>query len=141
MNYSLKREDLKFGFQSEDDLLDDLERHFGCELRKTTQYHPFDFESTEKRILIELKSRRIKHDQFPDLMIGGNKIKYGNTMIKNKDYKIYYIFKCLDGVYGYEYLKDTKLRSDINGNKRRNDKCYLVNYIPCSELKMIKKHI
>ena len=52
-----KQADLKFGFQSEDDLLEDLELYFGCELRKTPQYHPFDFESREKKILIELKTR------------------------------------------------------------------------------------
>lgn len=138
MNYELQKQDFKLGLNSEDEILQHLEQHFGCKLDKTHRYHPFDFECREKKILIELKTRRINHNQYDDLMIGSNKIKYGNSMIKNKDYKIFFIYKCLDGVYEYEYLKDNKLRCDMNGNLRRNDRCIPMSYIPTNELKMIK---
>ena len=82
-----KEQDLKFGFSSEDTSKMYLERRFGV-LDKTDKYNKFDFVNDKYKV--ELKTRKCKFGDYPDLQFEVGKIVevkkdfiIGNTMKMN----------------------------------------------------------
>ena len=65
INKVLKQKDLKFGLNSENMLKAQLETVYG-DLIKLDKYNNFDFKGD--KIYIELKTRKILHNQYPSLM-------------------------------------------------------------------------
>jgi len=91
--------DLKFGTQAENDLLKNIKDTFGSDIEKIeNSYSLFDY--TNDEIYIELKSRRVRHNQYPTTMVGYNKIK---CCEKNPDKVYYFVFNFTDGVYYWKY--------------------------------------
>ena len=91
-----KINDLNFGFQSEKDIHSYLENY-----------------------LIELKTRRIKHNQYHSLFFGKNKFIKGEELLKdNPELKIYYLWRCIDGVFGWLH-DSTEYNEEISGRRDR----------------------
>jgi hypothetical protein len=105
----LKR-DVVFGNKSEEEVLGRINKFFKGNFTKTEGFKICDYKDKIKRILIELKTRRCKKDQYFDTMIGMNKMNYFNRKIRDKDYKVYLLFRFTDGLYYYDY------NGDINPN-------------------------
>ena len=102
-----KQADLKLGFQSEKDIHHILETKFGL-LKNTSDnkdmgmYYAFD--KYNDKCFIEIKTRRINHNQYPTLMFGLNKYEKGCELIKkNPSLRIFYMWKCYDGLYYWEH--------------------------------------
>ena len=116
----IKINDLNFGFQSEKDIHSYLENYFG-ELKETKEkygYH-FEFDKCNEKYLIELKTRRIKHNQYHSLFFGKNKFIKGEELLKeNPELKIYYLWRCNDGVYGWLH-DSTEYTEEISGRRDR----------------------
>ena len=102
---SKKSIDLIFGKKNEIEILPILRNFFGfsdLEIDVDNPYSTIDF--VNDFILIELKSRRIRHDKFTTCFIGYNKFKHFKQN-ENKD--CYIVYKYDDGLY---YVKfDYKL--------------------------------
>ena len=75
MNYTDKlKEELKFGETAEISLNDKLNTYFNCSLTQTPQKHIFDFINDEKKVIIEVKTRKNTKHKYNDTMVGYNKV-------------------------------------------------------------------
>lgn len=100
-----KSQDLRFGFQSEKDSHAILSQVFG-ELKDTKDKYGthFEFDKYNDNYFIELKTRRIRHNQYDSLMFGKNKYIKGEELLKeNPELEIYYIWRCNDGIYYWKH--------------------------------------
>jgi hypothetical protein len=125
-NSNLKKfkDDFIFGLAQEDVLLEVIKKKFGNDIIKTKERSIFDYESDN--ILVELKSRRVKKDTYPDTMIGINKINFASK----SDKEVYFAFQFTDNLYYWKYDKDELLnfrgggRSD-RGKNEYKQYCYI----------------
>jgi hypothetical protein len=107
MNYNKKKNDLNFGFKSEDEIHSILEEQFGTLLE--TKSNPemgkyYEFDKYNEKYIIEIKTRRIKHNQFISLFFGENKLIKGDEILnKCPHLRIFYLWRCNDGIYGWEH--------------------------------------
>ena len=104
--------DLRMGDFNEINCHSVLETYCGDRLVRQGGYNVMDFANDNKTIYVELKSRRIRHNQYPTAIIGGNKIDFCSDA--NSNY--YFAFSYSDGVYAIKY--DSEL---FNTFERRND--------------------
>jgi len=119
MNYTnLLKKDLQYGESKEDDIKSKLESYFKCNLEKTSKLNLFDYVDNDKKILIELKSRRNTKMKYPTTMIGYNKIIESINKIK-EGWTIYYIFNFTDKLTYYKFEKDNSKYHSIGGRKDR----------------------
>lgn len=122
------KKDLKYGEEQEDIIKPQLESFFNKSLIKNkNKYGTIDFYNVEKDIYIELKSRRINHNQYKTLIIGHNKIKYlGNLNIENK----YLVWNCKDGLYYLKYTDNLlKLKPRLFKRNDRYGWSYVVDIL------------
>tara|TARA_E500000305_G_scaffold49852_1_gene39052 strand:+ start:1061 stop:1537 length:477 start_codon:yes stop_codon:yes gene_type:complete len=109
--------DLAMGEKGEQNAQPLLEKVFGRLERTKYKYNRFDF--TNEKSIIELKTRSCKHNAFDrdgGLMFNYSKIeKYENS---NEKRKVFFAFNCIDGLYYWEYNKDTYTKG-IGGRKDR----------------------
>ncbi len=117
-----------YGISQELIMLEKLKKKFPNIRMTNDRYDNFDFVDEENKILIELKSRRIKSDnKYPSTILGSNKIQNGRLK-KEEGYKVYYFFNYLDAIKYYR-LKN----KDIFSEAYFNDKYH--SFIPNSKLK------
>jgi hypothetical protein len=96
----IKRKDLQFGFQREDDLFSKMKDKYGENICKTQAGCRVDYESED--VLVELKSRRNKYRTYPTTMISKGKIDY----MLNSDKQSFCAFSFTDGLYDIEITPD-----------------------------------
>ncbi len=107
MDYKKQQRDLSFGFKSENEVHEILEEEFGTLFK--SKFNPemgkyYEFDKYNEEYFIEIKSRRIKHDQYNSLFFGLNKLKKGDELLKkSRHLRIFYLWKCIDGIYGWEH--------------------------------------
>jgi hypothetical protein len=70
-----------------------------------------DFYNADKTIYIELKSRRMNWGDYPDMMIGRNKLDYFKAISKNADKSFYFCVNCSDGNYIAKLETDKEYRT------------------------------
>ena len=99
-----KKQDLKMGKIAEDETIPILNEYFKTIFKKNENaYGVIDFFNEDKTIYIELKARRLKHNQYETAMIGQNKIRYYKNL---KDCACYLCFKYIDGLFIIKYDKE-----------------------------------
>lgn len=107
MDYTKQQEDLRFGFLSEEQSHEYLETVFGKLLntkdnKKFGKY--FEFDKYNENYFIEMKTRRIPHNRYDSLFFGVNKLDKGDEILKeNPNLRIFYLWRCEDGIYGWEH--------------------------------------
>jgi len=106
MDKQKQARDLKFGAKSEVRNVPFIERVLGVKLAKTSEFHTFDWVNEKQKIYVELKSRRVHRSQYPDIMIGLNKIRYGFARIE-EGWKIYCVWAFEDGLAYYQLEANT----------------------------------
>jgi hypothetical protein len=99
MPVASKNEDLEFGLRSEEKNKASLESFFGMGLKKTGKFDPMDYTNETQTIFIEMKTRRIKHNQYPTALIGKNKVDF----CKSSDATCYFVYVYLDGMFYVKY--------------------------------------
>ena len=105
-----KDKDLKMGAEAEQKILPKLSDYFGETIYKDPWVNALiDFYNYDKTLYVELKSRRIKFGDYPDMMIGKNKLDYFKAINKEGDKKFYVVINAYNGDYicevddGYNY--------------------------------------
>jgi hypothetical protein len=90
MDYKNKlNQDLKFGLLSEEVAHETLEGVF---------------DKYNDNYFLEMKTRKINHNQYDTLFFGENKFIEGKRLLKqNPNLRIFYLWKCYDGIYGWEH--------------------------------------
>lgn len=128
--------DLAFGTRNEDTIKNQIEAIAGTPLIKQGGYSVMDYTNDAKTVYVELKTRRIKHDDYPTALIGANKIEFCSDPTKN----YFFVFCYSDGIYYIKYdasLFNTFERSD---NYYRGERADCINnaqsvfYIPIGRL-------
>ena len=98
-----KKQDIKFGLENETKVIPTLSSFFNTELIKDPNpYAVHDWYNETKTIHVELKSRRIKHNEYSTALIGLNKI----NSCKNPDVKYYFVWMYNDGLFYIKYDKE-----------------------------------
>jgi hypothetical protein len=129
-------DDLKYGMSMERRTKSRIEQLVGEEIILGGGYNTFDYHNKTKTVYVELKSRRICHDDYPTAIIGKNKVDFCTD--PSKEY--YFVYNYNDGIYYIKYDKELfdtfEVKRDyIRGDRigcpgRAND----VVYIPVSHL-------
>lgn len=137
-----KKQDLEMGKNAEDETIPVLNEYFKTTFSKNENvYGVIDFFNEDKTIYVELKARRLKHNQYETVMIGQNKIKYYKNL---KGSSCYLCFKYIDGLFIIKYDKElfkTFKTNTIKINFRQDigrDEFSDVLYIPYKHLIKIK---
>jgi len=128
---------MHLGEQSEIECIPILSRHFETDIFKTKgKYAVFDFYSDIANF--ELKSRRISSRDYPDTMVGLNKVMFARQSTK----PFYFCFRFTDGLFYWQYDKEKEsevLRFADGGRTDRGKieikpyafvKCSFLNKIP-----------
>ena len=100
--------DLKFGLENENSVLTFLKEKVNIDIIKTPKFHFFDFFSPQTNTYYELKTRRVKHNTYPDTMCGANKLNFAE---QNPENKYIFLYKFTDGLYYHEW--DTEKQYEI----------------------------
>ena len=131
---NIQRKDLNFGFKSEEDIHHILEDVFGNLLRskKNPEMGEFyEFDKYNEDYFIEVKTRRIKHDKYNTLFFGENKLIKGDELLKKCPHlRIFYLWRCNDGIYGWEHRSseyDVCKRGRCDRGKDEFDDCVDIN--------------
>jgi len=134
-----QQDDLLFGGASEKRNINILSTFFGTLLNKTPATHVFDFTDEAKTIFVELKTRRVNHDQYHTAIIGKNKVDFCN----NPNTRYYFVYQYNDGLYYIEYNKELFDTFDVETNYYRSPRRGCLNHaqtivhIPHTSLKPI----
>ena len=89
------------GANGEAELLNKIRAKWGGDIEPSAdKWAVFDFEG--EGVSVELKSRRIRHNQYADIMIGENKIIKASKSPKS----VYFVFNCTDGIFYWEFNTD-----------------------------------
>ena len=143
--YEMKNKDLSYGIPREKKLLNVFNEYLKCNLTFTVQYSKFDYIDTDKKILVELKSRRVKKNKYKDVLVNKAKIDYGFKKI-SEGYDVYISWSFIDKLCIYKLSVETFDKSWIKlnhlgrydrGKKEFND----VVFIPTKVMKNIKCQI
>ena len=103
-------------------------------------FNVMDMISQDRKNILELKSRRIFHDQFSDIMIGLNKIEEAIKHHHNFDY--YLLFLCKDGLYKWKFAPNKKYDIRMGGRMDRGkDERKMCAFIPTKDLVCITTEI
>ena len=100
MNKTQKFKDLEVGRLGEHFALPLLNKFLKTNMIENDTYSLIDFE--DENTLCELKTRRVRHNQYDSLYIPHYKLKY--NAIKNK--QLYFAFNCTDGLYIFDYTNN-----------------------------------
>jgi len=107
MDYKKLNKDLSYGFKSENDIHHILEEEFGILFK--SKFNPemgqyYEFDKYNEEYFIEIKTRRIKHNQYESLFFGKNKLIKGDELLKKRpQLRIFYLWRCTDGIFGWEH--------------------------------------
>jgi hypothetical protein len=80
-----------------------IEKHLNTELTKTTKHHNFDLKNEEKKIYVEIKTRRCKSTRYDTLFISYAKYKF---IKKFPEYTYYIVYNLYDGLFIYQFNED-----------------------------------
>jgi hypothetical protein len=132
--------DLAFGLKNEDAIKSQIEMIAGTPLIKQGGFSTMDYTNDSKTVYVELKTRRIKHDDYLTALIGVNKVEFCSDPTKN----YYFVFCYSDGIYYIKYNAEifaTFERSDHYYRGARSDcmnSVQSVFYVPIERLKSFK---
>ena len=132
-----RRDDLALGIPNESRMLNTIQSLVGQPLERQGSYDVMDYTNPGRTIFVELKTRRIRHDQYPTAIIGLNKVEWCHND-PSKEY--YFCFSYTDGLYYIKYDADLFKNFDRNMQYFRGDRDDCANnsnaivYIPSTKL-------
>tara|TARA_R110000737_G_scaffold203207_1_gene222322 strand:- start:1704 stop:2147 length:444 start_codon:yes stop_codon:yes gene_type:complete len=136
---SIKVNNLKMGIKSEYEIHSHLENYFG-KLNNTDERFGkhFEFDFFNESVYVELKTRNVKHNQFPTLIFGENKLFKGDELLKaNPNLRIFYLFRCIDGIYYWEHRSTNHTKGMIKRIDRGKVELSMCVHIKTYDLKKL----
>jgi hypothetical protein len=129
------KQDYSFGLKNEQTEKSKLDTFFNTKLLYRGGSSTFDYDNGNN-IFVELKSRRIRHDQYDTAIIGANKVESAK---KNSQNTYWFCYMYEDGLFGIKFdaEKFSKFeckeysRGDRADYHNRPQLCY---FIPTSQL-------
>jgi DNA-binding sugar fermentation-stimulating protein len=105
--------DLKFGLtvQTNSSVIENLNKQLNCELKEIKyKYARMDYLDDDKKIYVELKSRRSAYNEYPNTLIQKSKIDYAIKRIK-EGYKCYLLFVFQYNNHYYIEINEDKFKT------------------------------
>ena len=129
------KDDYKYGTQNEQNVKSKLDVFFNTKLIHRGGNSTFDYDNGSN-IFVELKSRRIRHDQYDTAIIGANKVESAK---KNPQNTYWFCYLYEDGLYGIKYDAEKFAKYDCRAYSRgsredKNDRPQMCYFIPTSHL-------
>ena len=115
MSNKFNRELWTIGRNIEDTIKPKIDEYFGCEFERSDDiYDVMDFRDEAKKIIVEVKGRRISSTQFRDTIITCNKITEGLVELE-KGYEVYYFFVFTDKVLFHKLSDEDEFVMKLTG--------------------------
>ena len=135
MPFKFNQELWSIGRKIEDETLPLINKHYGCNFERNENniFDILDFKDDEKKIIVEVKGRRIKSTQYSETIITASKITAGFQQI-DQGYKVFLIFVFTDKIFEYELKEDADFKCKFTGTN-----CIKHYLIPIDELTEIKE--
>ena len=119
--------DYSFGEEQEQRLLPILNEYFDLQLELTQQQDRFDYIDTNKKVLIELKSRRVNKNQYSTTIVPEKKYLCGVEK-SSQGWRVIYVFNFIDCI---SYIEPDPNKNYVVRKQGRKDRGKLeyVNHI------------
>ena len=106
----------EFGRKIEDDVLPIANKLYDCTFKRNENniFDIIDFKDEDKKIVVEVKGRKIKSTQYTDTIITASKITEGFHLME-QGYKVYFIFVFTDKMFQYELKEDDSFECRFTG--------------------------
>ena len=132
----MQQRDYNYGIQKENEICDVLGKYLNVYWSQSKdRYDLLDRHDWDKKIHLEIKSRRVRMNQYNSTMVGMNKINYARLLYE-AGHTIYFVFVFTDGAYywkfnnnGVDFYTAMGGRGDRGATERK-----LYAYIPISNL-------
>jgi hypothetical protein len=109
MNEAYRQKQLEYGLSNENKILLIIQDVFSKSIKRSKyKYSKYDYYDVETKYIFELKTRRIRHDQYPTALLNACKINYKNLIV---------IYEYTDGLFYIEY--DNELFKSFTSNLQR----------------------
>lgn len=137
MPFTFNKELWEYGRNIEDKVLPIANELFDCDFKRNENdiYDILDFKDEEKKVVVEVKGRKIPSTQYTDTIITASKITEGYHKI-DEGYKVYFIFVFTDKMFQYELLEDSEFECRFTGTN-----CIQHYLIPVKNLTEIKGEV
>jgi len=130
MSSKFNRELWNIGRNIEDAIKPKIDEYFGCEFQRSDDiYDVMDFRDEDKKIIVEVKGRRIPSTQFKDTIITCNKFTEALIEIEN-GYEVYFFFVFTDKTLYHKVDEEDSFMMKMTGTFQKPH--YL---IPVKDLK------
>tara|TARA_R100000995_G_scaffold70003_1_gene38587 strand:+ start:461 stop:877 length:417 start_codon:yes stop_codon:yes gene_type:complete len=135
MPFKFNEELWKVGRKIEDDALPVLNDFFECNFERNENdiFDIFDFKDEEKKMIVEVKGRRIPSTQWKETIITASKITEGYRAIED-GWKVYFLFVFTDKSGYFELKEDSSFKCKLTGTN-----CIQHYLIPVEDLKELDK--
>ena len=130
MPFAFNQELWDIGRKIEDTTLPMINKEFDCDFERDENniFDVLDFRDPEKKIIVEVKGRRIPHDKYTDTIITASKITKGLQEVDN-GWKVFFVFVFSDKTFKYELLEDASFQCKYTGTN-----CIRHYLIPITDL-------
>ena len=134
MPFKFNAELWKIGQKIEDDTLPLINKYYDCDFKRNENdiFDILDFKDDDKKIIVEIKGRRIPSTQYEDTIITASKIT-GGFMALDQGYKVFFVFVFTDKTMEIELKEDFDFKVRFTGTNSIKHYC-----IPVKELTEIK---
>ena len=124
------------GRQIEDETLPIINKYYDCDFKRNENdvFDILDFKDDEKKIIVEVKGRRISSTEYSDTIITASKVNAGLCAIDD-GYKVYFVFVFTDKIYEIELQENQSFKVKFTGAN-----CIQHYLIPLTEMTEIKQN-
>ena len=122
-----------FGRKIEDDVLPIANKLYDCDFKRNENniFDIIDFKDDNKKVVVEVKGRKIKSTDYTDTIITASKITEGYHLIE-QGFKVFFIFVFTDKIYWYELKEDAEFDCRFTGTN-----CIKHYMIPVAKLQEV----
>ena len=120
----------KIGQAIEDEALPKLNKYFDADLQRNDEdiFDILDFKDDNKKVIVEVKGRRIPSDRYEDTIITSSKVMAGNQAI-DEGYRVFFLFVFTDRSMIIELKENQSFKVRFTGSNSIRHYC-----IPITEL-------
>ena len=107
----------ELGRKIEDDTLPLINERYECNFKRNDNdiFDILDFKDDEKRMIVEIKGRRIPHDAYEETIITASKVTAGLTAIE-LGYRVFFVFVYSDNkIFEIELKEDQEFKCKYTG--------------------------
>ena len=130
----------EYGQKIEDIAMPICNELFDCDFKKNDKdiFDIIDFKDHDKKIVCEIKGRKIKHDTWADTIIPASKVMSGYQHIDD-GYEVFFIFVFTDKMFKYQLHEENGLKCKFTGTNCI--KHYLIPLVECKEIEGVDEEM